>query len=59
MSVCSECKFFFPIPEDEDDYEPGKGDCVTEKQDDKGKWWVSRTVMENDDASKCPEFGPK
>ncbi|RLB11081.1 MAG: benzylsuccinate synthase subunit gamma [Deltaproteobacteria bacterium] len=58
MPKCKDCKWFFPIPEEYDDYEPGKGDCVLERVDRKGKWWVSRPVFENNDASKCEDFTP-
>lgn len=46
MRTCKTCHNFFPVSEDEYDYEPGKGDCVTEKKDEKGKYWLSRPVME-------------
>lgn len=50
MAMCEDCSFFFPVPENADDYEPGKGDCVTEKQDEKGKYWLSKPVMQNMEA---------
>ncbi|MBC7325163.1 Benzylsuccinate synthase gamma subunit [Neomoorella glycerini] len=53
---CKNCRSFFAIPEDADDFEPGKGDCVREEQDDKGKYWKARPVMGDKDASKCPGF---
>lgn len=56
MACCRECRFFFPIPEDADDYERGKGDCVREERDDKGKYWLARPVMGDHDASKCQFF---
>jgi hypothetical protein len=56
VATCKECKYFFSIPEEYDDYEPGKGDCVVERVDTKGKWWMSKPVMENTDASKCQDF---
>lgn len=56
MSYCKECRFFFPIPQDADDYEPGKGDCVREEQDDKGKYWLAKPVMGEQDAGKCGFF---
>ena len=49
MATCSSCTLFFPVPENAGDYEPGKGDCVTEKQDEKGKYWRSKPVFENDE----------
>ena len=54
MSKCGKCIFFSPIPEDAGDYESGKGDCVTEKQDAKGKYWTSKPVFENDQS--CEAF---
>jgi benzylsuccinate synthase len=54
MTTCANCVFFFPVPEDAGDYEPGKGDCVTEKQDAKGKYWTSTPVFENDES--CDAF---
>ncbi len=54
MANCENCGFFFRIPEDAGDYEPGKGDCVTEKKDEKGKYWLSKPVVDSADA--CPLF---
>jgi len=54
MTTCEECGFFFKIPEDADDYEQGKGDCVTEKKDEKGKYWLSRPIFEGGEA--CGDF---
>lgn len=54
MSICEECTHFFLIPEDADDYEPEKGDCVTEKKDEKGKYWLSKTIFGNSET--CTEF---
>lgn len=45
MATCIECASWFAIPEDADDYEEGKGDCVTEKEDQKAKYWLSRPVL--------------
>jgi hypothetical protein len=56
MAFCKECRFFFPIPEDADDYEEGKGDCVREEQDDKGKFWLSKPTTCDSDTSKCANF---
>ena len=47
MRACGNCRYFFPIPEDEYDYEFGKGDCVTEKKDEKGRFWLSKPVYES------------
>ena len=46
MGTCLGCQYFFPIAEGEDDYEAGKGDCVTQKEDEKGKYWLSKPVFE-------------
>ncbi len=54
MANCGECSFFFRIPEDAGDFEAGKGDCVTQKKDEKGKYWLSKPVFEGSD--KCPLF---
>ncbi len=54
MTKCGQCSFFFRIPEDEGDYEAGKGDCVTQKKDEKGKYWLSKPVFDADD--KCTLF---
>ncbi len=42
MKTCESCSFYFAVPADAGDYEPGKGDCVTEKEDAKGKYWLSK-----------------
>jgi benzylsuccinate synthase len=57
MADCSECASFFKIPQGDLDYEPSKGDCVMEMQDQKGKFWLSRPVMETDAA--CGKMQPK
>lgn len=54
MAKCKECRFFFPIPEDADDFKPGKGDCVTERRDKKGKYWLAKPVYEDTDS--CEYF---
>lgn len=56
MAVCKECRFFFPVPENADDYEPGLGDCVREEQDDHGKYWMNRPAMGDGDTGKCDFF---
>lgn len=54
MAKCKECSFYFPVPEGAGDYEAGKGDCVTEKEDSKGKYWLSKpTTIES---AACPTF---
>jgi benzylsuccinate synthase len=57
MAKCKECSFFFAIPENAGDYEPGKGDCVTAKQDEKGKYWLSKPVFNTMEA--CGAFQKK
>ncbi len=54
MTKCEECGFFFPIPEDADDYEPGKGDCISAREDDKGKYWTAKIVSK--DMEACADF---
>jgi benzylsuccinate synthase/naphthyl-2-methylsuccinate synthase gamma subunit len=54
MSKCENCNFFNIVPDDADDFEPGKGDCVTEVKDEKGKYWLSKPVFQNTDA--CATF---
>lgn len=56
MGKCHQCKWFFPVPEGEADYEPGKGDCVKECQDNKGKWWSMKVVFEH---GECSDFMQK
>ena len=54
MAICKDCDYFFPLPEDADDYEKGKGDCVNEKVDEKGKYWLSKPIYE--DSEQCTEY---
>ena len=54
MSKCGNCASFFAVPDSADDFEPGKGDCVAEKKDEKGRYWLSKPVLENMDA--CGNF---
>ncbi len=56
MAICAECKSFFPVPDNADDYEPGKGDCVIEEKDEKGKFWLSKSTMGKE---QCKNFKPK
>lgn len=56
MASCAECKSFFSVPENADDFAPGKGDCVREVKDEKGKYWLSKPTMEN---MVCPFFAEK
>lgn len=54
MANCKECSYYFPIPQDAGDYEAGKGDCVTEKEDAKGKYWLSKPTT--NESSACSAF---
>lgn len=54
MSTCKDCEFFFTIPENADDFEKSKGDCVTEKEDEKGKYWLSKPTYDNNEC--CGKF---
>jgi len=54
MDTCNQCEFFSRLPKEADDYEPGKGDCVTEKLDEKGAYWLSKPVFEG--ANTCASF---
>ena len=57
MATCGECAFFFRIPEGDCDYEKGKGDCVTQQQDLKGRFWLSKPASETDKA--CDRMKPR
>jgi benzylsuccinate synthase len=57
MAICGECAQFFKIPETDLDFEKGKGDCVREKRDQKGQFWLSKPVFETDGG--CDEMKPK
>jgi benzylsuccinate synthase len=57
MSKCETCKAFFKISENADDFESGKGDCVIESKDDKGKYWASKPVF--GDSPKCTVYGAR
>ena len=54
METCKGCKYFFAIPEDADDYEEGKGGCVKQKTDEKGKFWLSKPIFES--GPRCEAF---
>lgn len=54
MGKCKDCSSFFQVPDNADDFEPGKGDCVIEKKDEKGKYWLSKPVFDNMEA--CETF---
>ncbi|WP_419660085.1 HbsC1: benzylsuccinate synthase, subunit gamma [Desulfosarcina variabilis str. Montpellier] len=57
MANCSDCASFFKIPEDDLDFEAGKGDCVIQHQDQKGTFWTSKPVFESDSA--CDQMKPR
>jgi benzylsuccinate synthase len=57
MAKCGECASFFRIPEADLDHEKGKGDCVMKRQDQKGKFWLSKPVFESDPG--CEQMKPK
>ncbi len=57
MRECRQCLCFFPIPEDAYDYEAGKGDCVVQKKDEKGKYWLSKPTFETTET--CPLYQKK
>jgi benzylsuccinate synthase len=57
MTTCENCSSYFRIPADADDFEPGKGDCVTEKRDEKGTYWLSAPVFNSTGA--CEKFHKK
>jgi len=54
MAKCEGCAFFFSLPKTTEDYEKGKGDCVTEHRDEKGKFWLSKPVFR--DETTCEGF---
>lgn len=54
MATCGNCSFYFKIPENADDYEPGKGDCINQVEDEKGKYWLSKPVFDHMDT--CPNY---
>ena len=59
MTNCKDCEFFFPVAEDADDYAAAKGDCVVEKRDEKGQYWLSKPVSEGDDCCENYRQGSK
>ncbi len=46
--------FFSEFPEGDLDYEQGKGDCVIQQQDEKGKFWLSKPVSQDNEG--CPKM---
>ena len=59
MNKCSDCRNFHPIPETDLDYEIGRGDCVREEKDDKGKYWLGKPTTIDEDAGNCQFFVKK
>lgn len=57
MATCATCSFYFKVPEDADDYEQGKGDCVNQVEDEKGIYWLSKPVF--DHMKACSNFKKK
>lgn len=56
-NTCKQCANFFPVPASDDDYEAGKADCVLVKEDEKGKYWLSKPVSES--GTRCAAFQTK
>jgi hypothetical protein len=54
MATCTDCANFFLVPEGEDDFAPGNGDCVIEHKDHKGKYWLSKPTTDKTD--KCGSY---
>lgn len=54
MATCRGCECFFPVAQGEDDYELGKGDCVLQKEDEKGRYWLSKPVFET--SERCDSY---
>jgi len=54
MATCQGCEYLFPVSEGESDFEPGKADCVLQKEDEKGKYWLSKPVFEN--SERCAHY---
>lgn len=52
--TCKDCSFFFSVSDSANDYESGTGDCVTEKEDAKGKYWLSKPTT--DETATCQAF---
>lgn len=57
INTCKQCVSFLLIPAEADDFETGKADCVLEKEDEKGKYWLSKPVSEN--SEQCDAFRMK
>ena len=56
-NTCKQCTQFFPVPDGADEYQAGKADCVLEKEDEKGKYWLSKPVYES--SQQCDAFRMK
>jgi len=59
VAYCDNCRYFFPVPENTDDYMPGKADCIREEVDHKGSFWLSKPVVNRNIADNCPYFIPR
>ena len=57
MAECKACRFFFAVPESADDFKPGKGDCVNERKDERGKYWIAKPAFETSES--CESFAKK
>jgi benzylsuccinate synthase/naphthyl-2-methylsuccinate synthase gamma subunit len=56
-NTCRQCANFFPVPGDADDYGAGTAACVREKEDEKGKYWLSKPVYET--SARCDAYHAK
>lgn len=64
MPTCSECKNYFPIPEEElSESQQAKssdwGDCVLRGRDARQEYWMAKPVTADADASQCSSFQKK
>ena len=51
MTLCKECKKFFPIPEDQK-----RGDCVQRVVDPRQAYYKAKPVVADQDAGSCSSF---
>ncbi|SPD71717.1 Benzylsuccinate synthase gamma subunit [uncultured Desulfobacterium sp.] len=54
MPKCEECTYFNPISKESADAGSKNGDCVIEKKDEKGKFWLAKEV--DADTESCSNF---
>lgn len=59
MATCENCKNLYIVSEDAGDFKEGKGDCIQEVVDHKGKFWISRPVDGKTAAENCPNYVPR